>query len=135
MAGYLLDSNAFLRAKAAPEALRAQARKAVEDPGNTLYVSLACLWELAIKAALGKLDMFARLTNRGERAVMSSLTESGFDLLPVDLSHVLEAAALPMHHRDPFDRLMIAQALQLDLTVITSDDAFSRYSDLHILAA
>lgn len=135
MAGYLLDSNAFIRAKAEPEALRTQARKALEDPGNTLYVSLACLWELAIKAAGGKLELFARLMTRGERAVMTSLTESGFDLLPIDLAQVLEAAALPMHHRDPFDRLMIAQALQLDLTVITSDDAFSRYKGLRVLAA
>lgn len=135
MAGYLLDSNAFLQAKAAPETLRSQARKAIEDPVNQLYVSLACIWELAIKAAGGKLEVFARLMSRGERAVMAALSESGFDLLPLDVTNVLDAARLPMHHRDPFDRLMIAQALQLDLTIITSDAAFSRYKGLHVLAS
>jgi PIN domain nuclease of toxin-antitoxin system len=96
-------------------------------------VSIACLWELAIKAANGKLPRFAAMIAPGLDALLESLRESGLELLPIELSHVLAAGSLPQHHRDPFDRLMIAQAIEEKLTLITSDAIFPRYQGLRIL--
>jgi PIN domain nuclease of toxin-antitoxin system len=133
MASYLLDSNAFLTFKTEPASLRSEAREAIESPQNQILVSVACLWELAIKAANGKLPHFAAMIAPGLDALLDGLRESGLELLPIEVSHVLAAAALPQHHRDPFDRLMIAQAIAENLTLITSDAAFSRYQGLHTL--
>jgi len=133
MASYLLDSNAFLTFKTEPAALRSKARQAIESPQNQILVSIACLWELAIKAANGKLPRFTEMMARGPDMLLAGLRESGLELLPIEVSHALAAAALPQHHRDPFDRLMIAQAIAENLTLITSDANFSRYQGLHTL--
>jgi PIN domain nuclease of toxin-antitoxin system len=135
MARYLLDSNAFLRFKENPQTLRQEAREAIEDRSNELFVSLASIWELAIKAAKGKLPYFAAMAARGPEAVAVSLRDSGIELLPVGMDHALASVLLPRHHKDPFDRVMIAQALAEGLVLITSDRAFTRYSGLRLLAA
>jgi PIN domain nuclease of toxin-antitoxin system len=135
MAGYLLDTNVFLRTKGAPEALRQEALAAIRDPRNRLFVSLAGLWELAIKAAKGKLPLYRSLIAGGTEGLERLLRESNFELLRLELDHALTSAALPQHHRDPFDRIMIAQALLEDLTVITTDDVFMRYERLRVMRA
>jgi PIN domain nuclease of toxin-antitoxin system len=135
MARYLLDSNAFLYAKFEPEKLRQEALETIKDNGNRLFVSVAGLWEIAIKAANGKLPRYADLIMSGPDGLRQALQESDFALLPIELEYALAAARLPQHHRDPFDRLMIAQALQEDLTVITTDATFARYAGLRLLAA
>jgi PIN domain nuclease of toxin-antitoxin system len=135
MARYLLDSNAFLYAKFEPEKLRQEALETIKDNGNRLFVSVAGLWEIAIKAANGKLPRYADLIMNGPDGLRQALQESDFALLPIELEYALAAARLPQHHRDPFDRLMIAQALQEDLTVITTDATFARYAGLRLLAA
>jgi PIN domain nuclease of toxin-antitoxin system len=135
MARYLLDSNAFLRSESAPEALRQEAREAIADASNDLFVSLASIWELAIKAAKGKLPYFAEMVMRGPDALAASLTASKFKLLPVEMRHALASVALPQHHKDPFDRVMIAQALVENMVLITSDGMFTRYRGLRVLAA
>jgi PIN domain nuclease of toxin-antitoxin system len=127
MAGYLLDSNAFLWIKTHPGQIGSKALAELAEPSNRLYVSIAGLWELAIKSAMGKLDIFERLIGRDDAALRESLRESGILLLQMDVSHVLLAARLPMHHRDPFDRMMIAQAKRENLTIVTRDAIFARY--------
>jgi PIN domain nuclease of toxin-antitoxin system len=92
-----------------------------------VHVSIVALWELAIKAAMGRLDIFERISGRTPAALSGALRESGFDLLPIEIPHVLLAARLPLHHRDPFDRMMIAQAQEEHLTIVTRDAIFARY--------
>ena len=101
--------------------------------GSHLFVSLATVWELAIKSSKGKLEAFGAMI--ASRPLEFVLSESGFTLLNISLDHVAMAHRLPFHHRDPFDRMLVAQAMAEDLTVITSDRTFGQYADLRILAA
>ncbi|HEY1838299.1 MAG TPA: type II toxin-antitoxin system VapC family toxin [Rhizomicrobium sp.] len=135
MGRYLLDSSAFIRAQEGATSVRPQAREVMGDRSNAIYISLASLWELAIKAANGKLPFYSKMIADGSGALIASLQATNFLLLEIELDHLLGAAALPQHHRDPFDRLMIAQALQNDLTVITTDAVFARYAGLRLLSA
>ena len=135
MARYLLDSNAFIRFENDPQALRSEAREAIEDATNELFLSLASLWELAVKAAKGKMPFFANLASRGPDAVARSLHEANFQLLPIRLAHTLASARLPHQHKDPFDRMVVAQAIEEDLVLITSDRTLLRYPRLRVLAA
>ncbi len=126
MARYLLDSHAFLWIKTEAEQIKEETLSRLADPANRVYLSLAAVWELAIKSETGKLSAFARLAGSAGK-LLATLRESGIELLPIDLHHVLLAAKLPLHHRDPFDRLMIAQAKSEDLEVVTRDAIFVRY--------
>mgnify|MGYP001554290525 CR=1 FL=1 len=135
MGRYLLDSHVFLWAKRASSNLRGAARVEIEKAENTLFVSVAGLWELADKASKGKLPEFAAIADLGPAGLETALRESGFRLLPIAFSHIALARRLPFHHRDPFDRMMIAQAMAEDLIVITADRVFGRYAGLRVLAA
>jgi PIN domain nuclease of toxin-antitoxin system len=99
--------------------LDADAVAAIAAPGNRVVVSAASLWEANVKRAIGKLETAADLS--------AALAESGFDELPVRWSHAERLLALPAHHRDSFDRMLVAQALVEDLTVVTRDAAFAPY--------
>src|SRR5581483_11709140 len=121
MGQYLLDSHVFLAFKDEPRKLRREAGEAIAAPQNQIFVSLAGIWEMGIKAANGKLPQFARMLSSGPGALRESLRESGLVLLSLELEHTMAAARLPQHHRDPFDRLMIAQAMTENLTIITRD--------------
>jgi PIN domain nuclease of toxin-antitoxin system len=94
------------------------ARRAIEE-ADVVYVSAATAWEVAIKTGLGRL--------RPTRTVEEATRESGFLELPVTFRHAERVAALPAHHRDPFDRLLVAQAEVEELTVVTRDPVFGRY--------
>lgn len=98
-------------------------------------MSVAGLWELADKASKGKLPEFAAIADRGPFALEDALRESGMRLLPVGLAHIARMRRLPFHHRDPFDRMMIAQAVTEDFTLITHDALFRQYSGLKLLEA
>ena len=135
MGRYLLDSNAFLGAKDKPQTLRREAREIIQETQNALFVSVVSLWELADKASKGKLPEFATILEQMPGTLEAALSESSFQLLPIKLAHIASTYMLPLHHRDPFDRMMIAQALVEDLTIITSDNAFQRYTGLRILSA
>lgn len=110
----LLDTHALLWALAAPSKLPVRTATALRDPGNDVFVSAASGWEIAIKTALGKLS--ADL----DEIVRTSL-EVGFEELPVTLVHARRVHSLPPRHRDPFDRMLVAQALEEGLTVVTHD--------------
>jgi PIN domain nuclease of toxin-antitoxin system len=98
--------------------LTAGARRAIKE-ADAVYVSAASAWEIAIKIGLGRL--------RPSRTVEQAAQESGFLELPVTFRHAERVAALPAHHRDPFDRLLIAQAGIEDLTLVTRNPVFARY--------
>ena len=116
----LLDSHTFLWWLAEDPKLGAGARQAVADPSSIVHVSAATLWELSIKAALGKLDLDGA-------DLVEEIEENGFVELPMTARHSLAAATLPRHHDDPFDRMLIAQARIEGLTIVTRDPAFCDY--------
>jgi len=116
----LLDSHAFLWWLAEDPKLKAKARQAVADPTSIVHVSAATVWELSIKAALGKLDLDGA-------DLVEEIAENGFVELPMTARHSLATATLPRHHDDPFDRMLIAQARIEGLTVVTRDPAFRDY--------
>lgn len=120
---HLLDTHAFLWWIGDDPALSRRARAALADPGNTFLLSMASAWEMAIKISLGKLELDANL----ERFLPEQMSANGFSMLPIDLRHVSRAARLPFHHRDPFDRLIVAQALVEEVPVVTADPAFTAY--------
>lgn len=119
----LLDTHAFLWWVGGERRLPRAARAAIADPANTCRLSLASCWEMAIKTSLGKLRLPAPL----ERFVPEQLAANGFRLLTIDLADVTRVASLPFHHRDPFDRLLAAQALDGELAIVSSDRIFTRY--------
>lgn len=101
------------------------ARDAIADPDNLVAVSAASVWEIEIKRALGKLDAPA--------GIVDAVGASEFEPLPISLEHAALAGGLPAHHSDPFDRMLVAQAKLLGLTVVTRDPAFASY-DVKVLA-
>jgi PIN domain nuclease of toxin-antitoxin system len=114
----LPDAHALIWwAKDSPR-LGRQARELLNDDANPLLFSAAATWEIRVKQAAGK------LTNIGD---FELIEESGVTLLPITHAHAEAAAALPMHHRDPFDRMLIAQAQLEDAVVLTADPAFAAY--------
>jgi PIN domain nuclease of toxin-antitoxin system len=123
----LLDSHAFLWWLAEDPKLSAVARQAVADPGSTVHVSAATVWELSIQAFLGKLDLDGA-------DLVEEIEENDFTELPITARHSAVAATLPRHHDDPFDRMLIAQARIEGLTIVTRDPAFRSY-DVAIVPA
>jgi len=115
----LLDTHTALWALSAPDRLDPVIRDAIEDPRNVVAVSAASVWEVEIKRVLGKLTA---PTGFGATCV-----ERGFDPLSISFEHAEVAACLPPHHADPFDRILIAQAITEGLELVSDDRAFARY--------
>jgi PIN domain nuclease of toxin-antitoxin system len=109
--------------QAKPQRLSQQARALLQDPGNQIFLSAASSWEIAIKYALGKLP----LPLPPVEYVPSRMETSGTSPLPIQHSHALHAGSLPLHHADPFDRLLIAQAQLEELEILTVDRQFEAY--------
>jgi len=103
--------------------LTTRARRAIAEPANECLFSLASAWEIAIKLSLGKIELAVSV----DRFLPEQVAANGFAMLPIDLRHVMRVAALPFHHRDPFDRLLVAQALEEKLAVVSADPVFRRY--------
>jgi PIN domain nuclease of toxin-antitoxin system len=122
----LLDTHVFLWWLVDDPRLGPEAREVIADPDNTVFVSAASGWEIGIKRALGKLDAPGDLEREVER--------SGFAHLPVTFFHGEQAGALPPHHRDPFDRMLVAQAQAEGLLVLTADNHFRMYG-IRVLSA
>jgi PIN domain nuclease of toxin-antitoxin system len=119
----LLDTQSWLFMAASPERLSADARSLVGSTEHDLYLSAASAWEISIKFSLGKL----RLPEPPARYVPSRLATLRVSPLAIETDHALRVAALPAHHRDPFDRLLIAQAQLEELPILTSDPVFRAY--------
>jgi PIN domain nuclease of toxin-antitoxin system len=120
---YLLDTNALLWAMEKNPLLKQKAQKTITDPSNDIYVSIASLWEIAIKLSIGKLDLTQTLDD-----IIKELSKQNYLILPISIEAIKIIRTLPFHHRDPFDRVIIAQALADDLHIITSDKKFDDYS-------
>ena len=121
---YLLDTHCFLWWLASPERLSAEAVAIIGDRDNDILVSVASSWEIAIKYALGKLP----LPTPPEEYIPSRLQRCGFGTLHIEHAHALRVATLPLHHRDPFDRMLVAQAQVDGLPIITVDRRFAAYT-------
>jgi PIN domain nuclease of toxin-antitoxin system len=122
----LLDAHAVVWWLDDDPQLAKPARSAISDPANAVLVSAATIWELGIKHALGKLDLQADLPEAVEQA--------GFSSIPVTATDAWAAAVLPAHHRDPFDRMLVAQASRLGALIVSRDSAFAAY-EVDILTA
>lgn len=130
MKRYLIDTHVWLWMQSDPDRLCDQTRAIVRDIRNGIFFSAASAWEIAIKYRLGKLP----LPERPASYIPDRMRRSGTSPLPVDHAHTLRTADLPDHHRDPFDRVLVAQAQLLDLTIITADNQLSAY-DVAVVAA
>jgi PIN domain nuclease of toxin-antitoxin system len=126
----LLDTHVWLWLQASPERLSEAALALLRDGANLLYLSAASAWEIAVKHALGKLP----LPEPPSRYVPDRLASSGVLPMAVETRHALHVANLPHHHRDPFDRLLVAQAQLEAMPVMTVDPQIRRY-ELEVLSA
>ena len=115
----LLDTHALLWWLANDPRLGDAAREQIADPAVEVAVSAASAWEISIKQALGRLEMEADLA--------IAIAASGFRELPITIEDALTAGALPRHHRDPFDRMLVAQALREGCTIVTADPDIALY--------
>jgi len=118
----LVDTHAFIWGFLDDPRLSLAARRAITDAADR-YVSIASCWEIAIKVSRGKLTFAKPVV----QVLPEQLALGGFQLLPIDLNDVARVATMPFHHRDPFDRLLAAQALDEDLTIVSIDPIFQKY--------
>jgi PIN domain nuclease of toxin-antitoxin system len=126
----LLDTHCLLWARAAPSRLSKGARAAVLDPRNELFVSAVSVWEIVIKHALGRLN----LSRSVDVLVPEMIAATQAEELRVTHGHALQVARLPLHHADPFDRMLIAQAQVEHLSILTADKRFAVY-DVEVVKA
>jgi len=120
----LLDTHVFIWADGEPEKLSPAAKAACENAANELILSVASVWEMQLKMTLGKLTLRGPL----RRVIEDWLQKNMIQILPVSLEHVFNLERLAVHHKDPFDRLLIAQATSEGLTIVTHDRAFAAYN-------
>jgi PIN domain nuclease of toxin-antitoxin system len=116
----LLDTHVVLWWLDNPNLLSIEAHDAIAEPANDVFVSSVVAWEIAIKRSLGKLTAPA--------GIESAIVDTGFEELPVRLSHAWSVETLPAHHRDPFDRMLIAQAMADNCTLVSRDAAMADYT-------
>lgn len=119
----LLDTNAFLWFIAGSDRLSSNARNYIADFENDLVISAASLWEIAIKTSLGKLELLSPF----DQLIPSQLEKNAIAILSIELTHLTKTIDLEFHHRDPFDRLIIAQGITEKIPIITSDTVFAKY--------
>lgn len=126
----LLDTQCWLWWIVSPERLGAVARGHIADARNTIYLSAASTWEIAIKYSIGKLS----LPEPPSAFIPRRLARDAITALPVTIPHTLAVAELPLHHKDPFDRLIIAQSRYEHLPVMSADPQFAAYDVEHLMA-
>lgn len=122
MSGYLLDTHTVLWMAAVPQKLSTKAKEALLDEFSTKYVSIASAWEVALKLSLGKLELAD-----GLNTFYAICQQNGLQLLSIEKAYLQTVIKLPFYHRDPFDRLLIATAINENLPFITADNAIHQY--------
>lgn len=120
---YLLDTHTFYWWDHEPGKLSAGALAAIKAPVNTVFLSVVNIWEVVLKSSLNRLN----LQNPVERLVETQCLVNGFRLLPVEARHAYALRGLPPHHKDPFDRMLAAQAIADGMTLLTVDPVFVNY--------
>ena len=120
---YLLDTHAFLWFVLNDPQLSPTALALIRDSGNEIYLSVASTWEIAIKVSIGKLQIGPRL----DQFLPQQLRQNGIVLLPITLEHTTAVSTLPLHHRDPFDRLLAAQSTATRMPIISVDAVLDPY--------
>ncbi len=118
-AGYLLDTHIFLWSMLADTRISAPVRAVLENPQIPVFVSMVTPWEISLKRSIGKLHVTTDIEG--------AITAAGFQVLPLSFSHIQQLDRLPLHHRDPFDRMLIAQAKSESLTLVTADKLVLQY--------
>jgi PIN domain nuclease of toxin-antitoxin system len=119
----LLDTNVFLRMMTEEKLLSPAAKAAIADPNNEVWVSSVSAWEIGIKIAIGRIHLLDPL----DFFMSDGLHKARATELPIRIAHAIQVASMPLHHRDPFDRLLLAQAQIESLTIVTSDREFRAY--------
>ena len=119
----LLDSHVFISWHEEPSGLSKKVIEAISDPANNIYLSLASIWEIQIKIQIGKFKFVEAFAD----VIHIEQSRNNFITLPIKLEHVFALEHLPFHNKDPFDRLLISQALVEDLTLVSSDSQFPAY--------
>ncbi len=120
---YLIDTHALIWFLNGDEELSENAKKCMEEKSSINFVSIASLWEIAIKISLGKLELNAPYNKLAEQ-----LEKNNFQVLPITFEDTLILSSLPFHHRDPFDRIIISQSLTNNMPVISKDKYFKSYA-------
>ncbi len=123
MQQYVLDTYTLIWFIGGNKELSPTARQSIEADDATNFVSIASLWEIAIKISMGKLELKTPFNQ-----INGQILENGFEILPVTFDDTLTVSGLPFHHRDPFDRIIIAQAITNGLIIISKDEHFSPYN-------
>ncbi len=126
---YLIDTQAIIWFAENNDQLSKTARKVMEDDNNVCFVSMATFWEMSIKINIGKLN----LNDLSLSEFMDEVAENDFLILDIQRNHILENVLLTLHHRDPFDRLIIAQAISENMQIVSSDSTFDAYNIIRIL--
>lgn len=132
MSRYLLDTQVYLWSVRGSRRLRPEVIAAIAEAAE-VWVSVAVLWEACIKAALQKLELPVPLVGNPAGGFRLTLADMQFRLLSIEVEHAAAVRNLPHHHRDPFDRVLIAQAMHEGLTLVTGDAVFDRYVGLRTL--
>lgn len=128
----LLDSQVFIWAMSGSRNLRREVGLAIASPDNDVLFSVASAWELWLKH---EKKPISTMLDGGPDSLERALQEASMALLDISLAHAFEASRLPLHHRDPFDRILIAQAMVEGLTLVSSDVTFRQYGGLSLLQA
>jgi PIN domain nuclease of toxin-antitoxin system len=118
----LWDTHTFIWLILGDEKLSKQAKNEIENPENDHYLSIASLWEIGIKVKLGKLEILQPFEN-----IINDVTKNGINILPINFNHLVENMNLDLHHRDPFDRLIISQSKAENMSLLSKDEIFDKY--------
>jgi|JFJP01.1.fsa_nt_gi PIN domain nuclease of toxin-antitoxin system len=125
----LLDTHVFIWLDSAPENLSQTALNICQNQNNQLYLSIASVWEMQIKYQLGKLNLRLPIA----QMLATQQQDNNLKILPIELNHIYQLRNLLLHHNDPFDRLLLAQSLQENMSIISADTKFNQYENVIIL--
>ena len=119
---YLIDTHTFLWFTEGSSELSVKAKNLIKDKNNEVFISIASLWEISIKTAIGKLEIISDYTT-----VIDDVIDNKIEILTINFAHTLTQNKLPLHHRDPFDRMIVSQAILENMNLISSDAIFDEY--------
>ncbi|MBD3630448.1 type II toxin-antitoxin system VapC family toxin [Cyclobacterium sp.] len=123
-----MDTHAILWFLSGDKRIPPQSRKIISNPNNRCFISMASLWEMAIKVKIGKLDLLVDL-----KEFVFHLKKNNIEIIPLAFEHILETMDLEDHHRDPFDRIILAQAKFENMTIISKDENFYKYIHIKLM--